>query len=189
MGTRHLIAAYQGGVHKIAQYGQWDGYPSGQGFELVKYLKSVDLNVLQYAVSKVKWITPRETAKIEKVKDWPTVYPHLSRDAGAKIFDMVVQAKEPLSLVDSLAFAGDGLFCEWAYVVDFDASSFEVYEGFKKAGTVVEGRFKDFPVENPDYTPVTLVQKYHLRSLPHPENFVDAFEPEDAEEVVDAPAS
>jgi len=29
MGTRHCIIAVCDGEHKIAQYGQWDGYPTG----------------------------------------------------------------------------------------------------------------------------------------------------------------
>lgn len=31
MGTRNLTMVMVDGVYKVAQYGQWDGYPSGQG--------------------------------------------------------------------------------------------------------------------------------------------------------------
>ncbi|RYO92280.1 hypothetical protein DL766_001771 [Monosporascus sp. MC13-8B] len=31
MGTRHLILVYYKGQYRIARYGQWDGYPEGQG--------------------------------------------------------------------------------------------------------------------------------------------------------------
>lgn len=31
MGTRNLTAVYLDGQYKVAQYGQWDGYPEGQG--------------------------------------------------------------------------------------------------------------------------------------------------------------
>ena len=31
MGTRHLVAVIHKDEYKVAQYGQWDGYPSGQG--------------------------------------------------------------------------------------------------------------------------------------------------------------
>lgn len=38
MGTRHLISVVLDGEYKIAQYGQWDGYPSGQGQAIVDFL-------------------------------------------------------------------------------------------------------------------------------------------------------
>lgn len=31
MGTRNLTAVYIDGEYKVAQYGQWDGYPEGPG--------------------------------------------------------------------------------------------------------------------------------------------------------------
>lgn len=30
MGTRHLILVFYKGAYRIAQYGQWDGYPSSE---------------------------------------------------------------------------------------------------------------------------------------------------------------
>lgn len=38
MGTRHLIEVVVDGQIKVAQYGQWDGYPSGQGVDVLKFL-------------------------------------------------------------------------------------------------------------------------------------------------------
>lgn len=38
MGTRHLIAAVIDGEYKIAQYGQWDGDPEGQGLTVLDFL-------------------------------------------------------------------------------------------------------------------------------------------------------
>lgn len=34
MGTRHLICVYYKRRFAIAQYGQWDGYPGGQGLTI-----------------------------------------------------------------------------------------------------------------------------------------------------------
>jgi hypothetical protein len=39
MGTRNLVAVYLDGIHRIAQYGQWDGYPSGQGKTVLSFLR------------------------------------------------------------------------------------------------------------------------------------------------------
>lgn len=34
MGTRHLIKVKYKGEIKVSQYGQWDGYPDGQGLDI-----------------------------------------------------------------------------------------------------------------------------------------------------------
>ena len=38
MGTRNLTMVIHKEEPKIAQYGQWDGYPSGQGSTALKFL-------------------------------------------------------------------------------------------------------------------------------------------------------
>ena len=38
MGTRNLTVVYHGGKHVVAQYGQWDGYPEGQGITCLDFL-------------------------------------------------------------------------------------------------------------------------------------------------------
>ena len=40
MGTRHLICVVKNGEYKVAQYGQWDGQPSGQGADILNFLKN-----------------------------------------------------------------------------------------------------------------------------------------------------
>ena len=39
MGTRNLTAVMIDGEYKVAQYGQWDGYPSGQGLTCLHFLR------------------------------------------------------------------------------------------------------------------------------------------------------
>ncbi len=40
MGTRHLICVVVDGKFKVAQYGQWDGYPDGQGKVVVDFIEN-----------------------------------------------------------------------------------------------------------------------------------------------------
>ena len=40
MGTRHLILVYYKGKYHIAQYGQWDGHPRGQGVTVLGFVRS-----------------------------------------------------------------------------------------------------------------------------------------------------
>ena len=39
MGTRHVTAVFLNGEPRVAQYGQWDGYPSGQGVTILDFLR------------------------------------------------------------------------------------------------------------------------------------------------------
>jgi len=43
MGTRHLICVVLDNEYRVAQYGQWDGYLTGQGKEIVNFLLTCDL--------------------------------------------------------------------------------------------------------------------------------------------------
>lgn len=40
MGTRHKIKVIYNGELKVNQYGQWDGYPTGQGADVLKFCRS-----------------------------------------------------------------------------------------------------------------------------------------------------
>ncbi len=40
MGTRSTIAIYEGKQHLVTIYQQYDGYPSGAGLELAKFIQS-----------------------------------------------------------------------------------------------------------------------------------------------------
>lgn len=44
MGTRHLTIVVQDEETKVAQYGQWDGYPEGQGQNILDFLNCANGN-------------------------------------------------------------------------------------------------------------------------------------------------
>ena len=44
MGTRNLTMVISNGKTKVAQYGQWDGYPDGQGMTALSTLKRIILS-------------------------------------------------------------------------------------------------------------------------------------------------
>lgn len=179
MGTRHLIAVYQNGVHKIAQYGQWDGYPSGQGKDVLTFLQDagkVDM-LKNYRLKRCRFLTDAEIEKISKEQNPVESRPQLSRNMGADILNLAATV-DGLYLVDSIGFAADSLFCEWAYVVDFDTNEFEIYKGFNTTPAI--GRFKDLPCEpGSEYTPVTLIKSYKLDALPTLETFLMELENEE----------
>ena len=61
MGTRHLIAAKIDGVYKLAQYGQWDGYPEGQGVAVLDFLvNKMDVAAFTAALRNCRFISNME---------------------------------------------------------------------------------------------------------------------------------
>ena len=174
MGTRHLIAVKTGGEYKIAQYGQWDGYLSGQGVDVLKFLLSHDLRTFEEKLSICRFLTDEEVDEINEKygTNWKEYYPQLSRDMGSDILEYVYKVNEPdLPLVNSITFANDSLFCEWAYVIDFDSNTFEIYQGFNSKPLTPTDRFYGSPPDR-GYYPVKLYMTYYLDDLPNPEDLI-----------------
>lgn len=173
MGTRHLIAVQLDGEYKIAQYGQWDGYPSGQGLLVLAFLQAHDHTRFKEQCRRLRWLRDDEIPVINANKNWFNEYPWLSRDAGADILRYVYDMDQEFALVNRITFAQEGLFCEYAYVIDFDKNVLEVYDGFHKED-VVEGRFAGQRTSGTanEYGPVQLMKSYPLDALPDEATFL-----------------
>lgn len=217
MGTRNLVAVVKDGEFKVAQYGQWDGYPEGQGQTALQFLRKLKedgaFDRFCAAVDRCFFYDAAGIKKIESqwraqmaVLEWngkgdydehrksvrasyrkEGSLTHMSRDVGADILDIVLtRPDEKLGLIDQRAFGGDSLFCEWAYVIDLDQQSFEVYEGFNKEPTPADSRFPSgadwLEKASQGYEPVKLIQTYWMRALPDDETFVAQCSPSEEDE-------
>ena len=56
MGTRGLTSVKVNGETKIAQYGQWDHYPSGQGIVALNFLRNFNEEHFRTQLSKCRFI-------------------------------------------------------------------------------------------------------------------------------------
>jgi len=64
MGTRNLTVVIYKGKPCIAQYGQWDGYPQGQGYTILDFLLTADLSVFKDKIEKyVSFIDEKKDKK------------------------------------------------------------------------------------------------------------------------------
>lgn len=204
MGTRHLICVVKDGEYKVAQYGQWDGYPSGQGLIVLGFLtKEMDRTLFESKIDELSWITDDEhkaqwaecgadpdtdLVSIDIAEKHAEKHPENSRDTGGKILAVIQNSNKPLKLVNQLKFAGDSLFCEWAYVVDLDKNTLEVYTGFNKEPLKKDERFAQFDKESNsveldgdtiirerEYHPVAFAKSFALNNLPSEEDFLAYF--------------
>jgi hypothetical protein len=134
MGTRNLtVVKNHHGETKIAQYGQWDGYPSYSGIQALEFLRNKDWQaLLQSKLDLVEFIGDEEVDTLYKQyestdwenKDFLNAYPGLHRDTGIGILAVVANAIAPIKTVDNTEFANDSLFCEGIYEVDFRHNKF-----------------------------------------------------------------
>lgn len=201
MGTRNLTMVISNGETKVAQYGQWDGYPEGQGVTALNFLTNTDLNKFKEKLNSVKFINGTKQKEIDKwlksigcENGWMTgeqanlyheKYPLLTRDNGADILNLIMESEEEINWVtDSSEFAADSLFCEWAYVIDLDKNTFEVYEGFNIEPLTINDRFYYLTAESEkehrdkQYYPVRMIKSFDLNNLPFEDEFINSFKQE-----------
>ena len=182
MGTRNLTMVISNGETKVAQYGQWDGYPSGQGAHVLKFIKKVSIKKFKEVLKRTKFVDKKQQKVIDKwfksigcEDGWMTIdqsvlyhkkFPLLSRNNGAQVLFLLMKlSNDILWLQDSAGFAGDSLFCEWAYVLDLDKRVLEIYTGFNKSPVDENSRFGKLPESDNDYAQVQLLVKYTFAEL------------------------
>lgn len=204
MGTRNLTIVFMDGEYRVAQYGQWDGYPEGQGLTFLQFIRDqMNEKDFRNALSNIKYIDAEKlqrmwldygmyedgSIKISDADRFRQAYPEFSRDTGAEILTMIQNDRIASNcLEDSLTFAADSLFCEWAYVVDFDKRTFEVYKGFNKIPLEKSDRFyflreyeSEVKYSGKCYHGVKLAKEFNLDDLPDDNTFIEAFKEEEDE--------
>lgn len=186
MGTRNLIMVKYKSDIKVAKYCQWDGYPSGQGADLLEILKTINLDLLKEKILKIENIT--EEKLISKYKElsidvssgfisfddsaiFKEKYPYLDRDMGAKIVSYIVESEENLSLDNCYMYGSDRSGCEWFYLVDLDDNKFYIhnYLPLKKPTS------SEMTSSNVIHLKENAVKIYSLEDLPSIENFLSDF--------------
>ena len=185
MGTRNLTMVQKGYEIKVAQYGQWDGYPSGQGVTILNFCrKKENLKKLEEKLNEVMFLDQNDIDKLNlklKNEDQETLarfYRLWSRDIGGEILESIINEQGKVGLINRFSFGYDSLFCEWAYCVNFDNETLEVYKGFNhKKLTDTERFYSEKPDNN--YYGVKLVKAYDLNNLPTKEKFINELENED----------
>ena len=170
MGTRNLTCVVKNGKIVVAQYGQWDGYPEGQGATCCNFIRDSDLekfsrNLDDVVELKQETISERYAScgsdgsgwvNMTVAKKFDREWPWLSRDCGAEILNWIYTGKCK-EVVLSTYFAADSLFCEFAYVLDMDREVLEFYTGFQQESHN-KGRFAKMEREDSsrEYYPACL---------------------------------
>ena len=128
MGTRGLTKVIKNDKVVVAQYGQWDHYPSGQGLTALRFLRD-EANVEKLDKG-LYWLYEIDSKDVGELVDrigeerFVTAYPSLIRDTGAEILELIANAKGALPVFLDTDFENDELFCEGVFTVDLDKKRF-----------------------------------------------------------------
>src|SRR5690349_10778886 len=161
MGTRGFVGFVIDGVEKFAVT-HGDSYPSCRGVEVLAWLTEHQdelvlatpgrigdqARALRLVPGSFRPFVDPDPAGVDRVRD-ALRGGDFEDFADASVEEVLDFAALDLStlLRGSLAFDGTGfpsnsLSCEWGYVVDLDARTFEVYRGFQTTPPTA-GRFVD----------------------------------------------
>jgi hypothetical protein len=139
MGTRNLTKVIDAeGITRVAQYGQWDGYPEYTGTRILDFIKDHNmLEKIEKSLVKARFATQEELAEISKpfVNDedmmtfeqgeqFAIMYPSLTRDTGCDILKVLVYSGGSIPLADESEFENDDLFCEGVYELNYKTRQF-----------------------------------------------------------------
>lgn len=143
MGTRHLIKVKHNDKLKVAQYGQWDGYPDGQGVDILSFLSNkIKVQTLKDSLDKIrfldrkgrdkefleeyqknapKWSSDPDNRTDEQKFWFETFY---SRDVGAKLLENIINFDGDEIVLDKCTDGEE--WCEGFYTIDLDKMTFHV---------------------------------------------------------------
>lgn len=146
MGTRGLTKVIDAtGNVVVAQYGQWDHYPSGQGINILNFIREYGiLEHLKPCLDKPYFVTDEDIAVLTSPygEQWDSYYPQFSRNTCSDILKVVYYSSGTVPLIDNSDFENDDLFCEGVFTLDFQNHKF-----ISNCGKVVEFAFDSLPTD------------------------------------------
>ena len=139
MGTRHITVVVKNNEVRVAQYGQWDGYPGGAGLSILRFLQhnnGENISLLDEKIDLCRAIKAdindeMHPGLLAAISSHPE---NFDRDTGSDILRIISESIGPLYLIDKFSFAEDTIFCEWAWVIDLDNRVLDAYKGPKYLG-------------------------------------------------------
>lgn len=198
MGTRHLTIVQLNNEIKVAQYGQWDGYPGGQGRTVKEFIQGAKMDVFRERLKSCYFLTDEkikelyekegitgEFMNMEQAERFKSKHPQLDRDMGAEVLNYIYASEGDIPLQNNISFAGDSLFCEWAWLVNMDTNELEVYHGFNKTTLGENERFRNAvkAKSSPEYEPIALLHKWKFEEIPADDDeFVEFLEKKASQE-------
>jgi hypothetical protein len=152
MGTRGLIGFRKKGRALRGVYNHWDSYPSNLGQAIVEFIRSLSPDQIKQMVKRLDALT------------W--VNSHSARGCEGPECLMAILSGRVTILVDSADFLMDGLMCEWAYIMDFEEQTLEIWVGpIRHGSTCKKVREVKFSELTDNFMEGVAEEKYKVQQL------------------------
>ena len=179
MGTRGIIGFY----HRGRTYGAFnamDSDPEYLGIEVINYLRRTNICELREKMSTIIVVDPDKKPTPKAIDICRSAYTGTKTPISWNELLRSVQSFDVFDLpymINNKSFLYNSLFCEWAYIINLDAKTLEIYKGLNKK--IGKGRYADIPEENKKpvtfnngrvlpwdgYYGVRLIKTYSLKSI------------------------
>lgn len=176
MGTSAVMYVYEGGKRRFAVLSNFDGYPSCVGTNILGFVcNKKNVQKLRASLDKLILITPEDRVEYRKrSEDWEYGYaeshPGYIRAGDVEFLQTLTSSDGSVSTID---WSDDMRSSDWAYVIDLDRNTFEVYNGMNRIPLKENERFYDgLPPKNNLY-PFKEVAIFDLDDLPSNNEFID----------------
>lgn len=129
MGARSLIEVKSGGSLRVAQYSQFDGYPTGQGRDIAKFLHSgYDKESMAEALRNCRWFVDEDRPVVDAANqrpgtDWSRFLPQFNRVTGAFILWLIYGTRGRGLVLDDDSNEKGGPWIEYHWLIDFDSET------------------------------------------------------------------
>lgn len=168
MGTRSSIGVHVNGKDKLT-YNQYDGYPTGVGKDVFKQvcdlIQSEGWDKVKKMAVKLRQVKSNRKFTAKQKEKYGQYWEQVS--TGTDMYSLLRGLQGELGLMlkegimtESNAFICDSLYCEWAYILNVDEKTFEIYQGFQHSAP--NGRYKDVPPDENGYYACTLIYTIRL---------------------------
>jgi hypothetical protein len=180
MSTRGLYGFVADGELRVV-YNHSDSYPDALGEDVVRFARELiaegpaavaaakeKVKALRVIADEMSVPTP---ADVEALAPWTKLYVDRRHDDGTPSWYQLTRGTqgdpratlESGYIIDATPFGHDSLFCEWGYVIDFDAEAIEVYQGLQTEQPKA-GRWADHTPES-EYGSINMILKVAFSGL------------------------
>jgi hypothetical protein len=173
MGTRGVYGYRIDGEDKVT-YNHYDSYPDVLGARILSYASRMGFQRMREVAQRVVLVDGNETVEKEMIERYK-FYADLNvadcrydswycllRNTQSNLYPYHRNLEH---MIDSHEFLADSLFCEWAYIINLDVKSVEVYRGFNK-NPEEAGRYAGLQIEKSEgYHGVKLISEVPLLNL------------------------